>query len=150
MTKPATAKPATTRVKTIHLSGNALNWAAVVANGVSPDDIRTDWCGVYRLMRDEKGKLTGSYMTGPDLQPAKCWESGGPILDREGIGFFCNRTKETGARFKPDAGADWRAHAYNKMGDHYFGSTPLEAAMRCFVTTKLGDVVEVPSELVKP
>lgn len=75
------------------------------------------------------------------------WAQGGPIIEREGIGFFCNRTAAIGARFTPDAGADWRAFALNKHVLHYYGSTPLMAAMRCYVTSKLGDTVEVPEDL---
>lgn len=65
-----------------------------------------------------------------NYSPTCYWMQGGEIIEREGIGFFCNRTTATGARFTPDAGADWRAFALNKHGVHYFGSTPLIAAMR--------------------
>lgn len=70
------------------------------------------------------------------------------IIEREGIGFFCNRTAADGARFKPDAGGDWRAFSKNKMGEHFFGPTSLIAALRCHVTRKLGEYVEVPEELL--
>ena len=76
------------------------------------------------------------------------WAQGGALIEREGIGFFCNRTTATGARFTPDAGADWRAFALNKHGVHYFGPTPLIAAMRCFCASRLGDEVEIPKELM--
>ena len=76
------------------------------------------------------------------------WNLAGPIIEQEGIGFFCNRTTATGARFTPDAGADWRAFALNKHGVHYFGPTPLIAAMRCFCASRLGDEINIPEELL--
>ena len=82
------------------------------------------------------------------FDPHRNWGWAGPIIEREGIGFFCNRTAAIGARFTPDAGADWRAFALNKHVLHYYGSTPVMAAMRCYVASKLGDTVEVPEELV--
>jgi hypothetical protein len=33
------------------------------------------------------------------------------------------------------------------MPDPYHGPTPLIAAMRCYVASKLGDEVEIPEEL---
>ena len=40
---------------------------------------------------------------------------------------------------------DGKAKSYG----HAFGPTPLIAAMRCFVASKLGDEVDVPDELIK-
>lgn len=82
------------------------------------------------------------------FRPSESWAQGGPIIERVGIGFFCNRTAAVGSRFAPDAGADWRAFAFNKHAEHHFGPTPLIAAMRCIVASKLGDEVEVPEELL--
>jgi hypothetical protein len=83
------------------------------------------------------------------FRPSTAPEQAYPIIEREGIGFVCNRTAAVGKRFKPDAGADWRAFAYNRLDTHYYGPTPLIAAIRCYVVSKLGDEVEVPDELVE-
>jgi hypothetical protein len=41
------------------------------------------------------------------------------------------------------------AHLHNYLGDWVmFGHTPLVAAMRCYVASKLGDTVEVPEEIL--
>ena len=60
------------------------------------------------------------------------WEEAGPIIERERI------------TIEP-WGLEWVASlpAIRKQA-----KTPLEAAMRCFVASKLGDEVEVPEELV--
>ena len=60
------------------------------------------------------------------------WEHGGPIIEREKI------TLEW-------TGEDWMA--YIKHDAEFFGVTPLIAAMRCYVASKLGDDVDVPKEL---
>ncbi len=113
------------------LSGPALDWAVAICEGfVQHGD--EPW---------QPGEEPFAFTTD--------WAHGGPIIDRSGIGFFCNRTAEVGARFRPDAGSDWRAFGYNKMGTHYFGPTPLVAAMRCYVTSQMGDEIEIPDELVQ-
>jgi hypothetical protein len=64
------------------------------------------------------------------------WAWGGPIIERERISpTYCQPT------------ADWQA-AYH-IGRSYLqtGPTPLIAAMRCYVASKLGDEVEVPKEV---
>lgn len=64
-----------------------------------------------------------------------------PIIEREEIS-----TQHTG-----DA-AKWRAHVWDDKREDFwpvmYGPTPLIAAMRCRVVSKLGETVEVPEELV--
>lgn len=67
-------------------------------------------------------------------QPTTNWSQGGPIIEREWIGIEAWNEE-----------SPWRA---DKSGEHeQFGPTPLIAAMRCFVASKLGEEVEVPDEL---
>ena len=69
------------------------------------------------------------------------WSQGGPIIEREGMGVWMYQWNEQG---EPEAG--W--YAEDKDGDHVrTGTTPLIAAMRCYVASKLGDEVEIPNEL---
>jgi hypothetical protein len=62
------------------------------------------------------------------------WAQGGPIIEREKI-----QIKENGC-----------GHWFAKIGKGKWmrGPTPLIAAMRCYVASKLGDTVDVPPELV--
>ena len=75
-----------------------------------------------------------------DYHPSTDWAQGGPIIEREGISIV-----EQG-----DA-AEWVASLYNyPEGDwhlHTTGPTPLIAAMRCYVASKLGDEIDLPKEL---
>lgn len=61
------------------------------------------------------------------------WALGGPIIEREKIELVPN-------------GADWDA-MYQDQHIPSEGPTPLIAAMRCYVASKLGDEVDVPEEL---
>lgn len=65
------------------------------------------------------------------------WGYGGPIIDRESIGWFDAR-KEKGYCQAAKPGAEFVQR----------GPTPLIAAMRCYVTSKLGEEAEVPEELL--
>jgi hypothetical protein len=75
-------------------------------------------------------------------QPSTDWAQGGPIIERENIS-----TVREG-----DAG-NWIASVYDYAESdwhlHTGGTTPLEAAMRCYVASKLGDEVEIPKELTQ-
>lgn len=66
------------------------------------------------------------------------WAQGGPIIERERISII-----------KQDPPADnwWAFNEQQRPGDA-FGPTPLVAAMRCYVASKLGYEVEVPEELL--
>jgi hypothetical protein len=105
-------------MKTTELTGAALDWAVSKCEGFT-------W---------EQGDLdAGEY--GPDFKPSTDWAKGGPIIEREGI--------ELGMY-----GDQWRAVMHLESESIYQdGSTPLIAAMRCYVASKLGDEVELPEEL---
>jgi hypothetical protein len=66
------------------------------------------------------------------FKPSTDWALGGPIIEREKM------TLEW-------TGEDWMA--YIRHDEEYFGPTPLIAAMRCYVASKLGDEIELPEEL---
>ena len=79
------------------------------------------------------------------------WAQGGPIIEREGINTFKYNKLNT-SEFDT-----WGAHKVIPRkamdGDEYSaalcldGPTPLIAAMRCYVASRLGDEVDVPEEL---
>ena len=108
-----------TLTKTSELTGIALDWAV-------------DKCKGFEF------KLTESfiaYHNEGERNYSTDWAQGGPIIEREKIGLFW------------DSGNGlWSAS--NPIGTFCeSGLTPLEAAMRCYVVSKLGDEVEIPKEL---
>jgi Protein of unknown function (DUF2591) len=67
------------------------------------------------------------------------WAQGGPIIERELIHL-------THRRGELLSGENWTA--FMDMPHRYAeGATPLIAAMRCYVASKLGEEVEIPEEL---
>ena len=67
------------------------------------------------------------------------WQLGGLIIEREGISLYL------------DTNNLWQANIFDGnptvFGSGVEGETPLIAAMRCYVASKLGDEVEIPDEL---
>lgn len=136
------------KVKVAEASDMVLDYMVAVAlGGTEPwfDTVNTYWIKI-----DGKDRaLSTKWSDQQNFAPTTLWAHGGPIIEREGIGFFCNRTMKMGVRFKPNAGADWRAFAFNKHYVHHFGPTALIAAMRCYAISELGPEVEVPDELLE-
>lgn len=138
------------KVKTSELEGAALDWAVAVCNGIPKEEIYFQkWSGsLFRRNRDEEGNLNGTITTGPDLLFSRKWEAAGSIIDREGINVVrCNdlyfpKGNEKGQHWEPEY------KAFNKTVTCY-GQTYLIAAMRCYVTSKLGNELEIPDELVQ-
>ena len=64
------------------------------------------------------------------------WAQGGPIIEREKIQLSTL-----------SKGKEWRAALVYGQDHIQYGPTPLVAAMRCYVASKLGDEVEIPEEL---
>jgi hypothetical protein len=84
-------------------------------------------------------------------QPSTDWAQGGPIIEREKIGVWW------ATHYVDEDGVEYGNHWYAEVGctdenaDSRYcgvadGPTPLIAAMRCYVASKLGDEVEVPDE----
>ena len=128
------------KVKTSELIGPALDWAVAKCegkNGVLHDD------GITRciVIAASSGVYKGIW------RPSLNWMQSGPIVERE-IGNLWKHNK-----LDPNEPDVWTAAAYHKAPDGtmlYYedGHTPLIAAMRCFVSSKLGDEVEIPEELL--
>lgn len=101
-------------------------------------------------MKVKTNELTGATLNWAVGQADECdlapveyssnWEFAGPIIEREKIGIVTSDGDANvwiGSIFEPD----WK---FNRTG-----STPLIAAMRCYVASKLGEEVEVPDELLQ-
>ena len=68
------------------------------------------------------------------------WAQGGPIIEREGISIVLDW--DVVGEFL------WGATRIEQsVVSQAEGTTPLIAAMRCYVASKLGDEVEIPDEL---
>lgn len=122
-------------MKTINVSeatGPTLDWLVWVAAGGAAAYPKT--ASGPAFLKLWKGN-TAKY-----VHPSTDWSQGGPILERELLA--------------PEPMLDancsliqWRCQNWKGDGADYYGSTPLISAMRAYVTSKLGNTVEVPEEL---
>ena len=138
------------KIKTQDLTGYALDWAVTKCEGLplkldpmgfrkdSPESMQAGWWvwdgeGQNQIIghrKTRRGEEDG-------YSPSTDWSQGGPIIERERISIS---TEENG----------WSA---NICAPRYglslgFGPTPLIAAMRCYVASKLGDTVDILEELL--
>lgn len=136
------------KVKISQLSGDALDLAVAKCEGNT---------GVFGI---------------DGYSPSCDWSQGGAVIDRESIsvfrcddenlvdakGFCTNKYRPVWAAVLGDRHST--GQSYNGYGEEcgftyeisadevVKGPTPLIAAMRCYVASKLGDEVDIPEELV--
>ena len=85
-------------------------------------------------VRKASGGSGSNYVENRDAF-STCWNLGGPIIESEWIAI-------SSPRGEPDS--DWVA-TMDRIWAR--GPTPLVAAMRCYVVSKLGDAVEIPDHI---
>ena len=114
----------TIQTKTTELTGAALDWAVAKCLGYlgTPDE----WLALYN---DGTGQEHFS----------NNWSESGPIIEREFITIDQKGASICACIDAPDG------HECNDIWAN--GPTPLIAAMRVYVASKLGDEVEIPEEL---
>ena len=117
----------------MELSGMALDYAvAIVEGGHSLEFDGITWAftldGKTRVLSQGWGLI--------GYQPSREWQHGGPILEREQIALAINRGK-----------GQW--FAMGTSGCIGSGPTPLKAAMRYYVASKLGDSVKIPRGIME-
>jgi hypothetical protein len=119
-------------MRTSELSGAALDWAVAMAEG---------W---QRITAQDNGgehpwlAKHGKYQDPKHYRPSTNWMQGGPIIERERLSLLL--IDKTGG---------WAARTEAYPPAYIQGPTPLIAAMRCYVASKLGDEVQLPEELHK-
>jgi hypothetical protein len=115
------------KIKTAELTGAALDWAVAKCEGRKEPEVLNNFAVAW--------------YTWPNTHYSTNWAQGGPIIEREGIDVF----------YEKHTTGSWCGSAPrgNKVGWRYlqYGPTPLIAAMRCYVASKLGDNIEIPEEL---
>lgn len=121
-------------MKTSELSGAALDWAVAKCNGKTLHYFVDDWFKKDPWLLAVNGEVDQPLHS---YTPSTDWGQGGPIIEREGI------------TVAPDDVEPWCAFIDRGTAEDviYGGTTPLIAAMRCYVASKLGDEVELPEEL---
>ncbi len=128
------------KMKTEQLKDEALDWAVATALGLSPR--------LYKAGPVNKPKWIS--LVGNDACAySRDWRQGGPTIDSEHIELLYYGTEgRNGNPWEAQIGQD--THYIDQYpGDAIGGPTALIAAMRGYVTSKLGAEVEVPNELLR-
>ena len=123
--------------KTSELTGALLDSAVAKAEGMIFEvlDQKTwgDGSGITFVSASPACRVYHKY-----FEPSTSWADGGPIIEREGIELW---------KWKDDDGTYWCSHVGGRRIDtadkESLGDTPLVAAMRAFVTAKLGAEVDL-------
>jgi len=127
------------KIKTNELTGVALDWAVAKSEGMDIEG-GTVITNLIYIDRDLIERPV-------EWNPSEDWAQGGPIIEREHIelrpGSFI------GSKDYPRLWAAWAENRYGNRQQGKTGPTPLIAAMRCFVASKLGDEVEIPDEVLR-
>lgn len=124
------------KIKTSELTGAALDWAVAKCENIP---------SLHLVKKPGKVCVYGE-ISNIDFpyQPSTDWAQGGPVIEREKI-----EIRKGNPLYFPKG---------NEKGEHYeslwlagkqHGQTPLIAAMRCYVASKLGDDVDVPEEITQ-
>ncbi|CAB4121124.1 Bacteriophage P22, NinX [uncultured Caudovirales phage] len=146
-------------MKTSELSGAALDWAVAKCEGrkmqrnpMGPQGGHGWWIweetpsGQGGILLDKSVYMAlGPYIRpktrrdGEKFSPSTNWAQGGPIIDREGFAFEFDSESESFIAFYPT----------KQSSPEGVGDTHLLAALRCYVASKVGDELSVPSELLE-
>ena len=106
------------KTKTADLQGQALDWAVAKCEGPRANAYGDDVDEFIQYSRD--------------------WSEGGPIIEREKSQITPDEYHSMWCAFMTLEGT----------GFEYWGPTPLIAAMRCYVASRMGDEIDVPEELI--
>jgi hypothetical protein len=114
-------------MKTFELTGPTLDWAVAKCEGLEVEYVND---GITQCLL-RLSPFTGRYC------PSADWAHGGPIIEQNqlSLDYDC-----------AEGGRWWAVHMATDT--HECGPTPLIAAMRCLVMSRLGDEVEIPEELL--
>lgn len=128
-------------VKTAGLTGAKLDWAVAYINSLElQHDLPTIECDKHNAVW--LFLPPNPFNDYRELwQPTNDWSQAGPIIDREKIGVMWLDYSN-----KRNPQEQWSAGYEGEF--LHSGKTPLEAALRCYVASKMGDEVEIPDELL--
>ena len=141
------------KIKTADLIGPALGWAV----GTSLE-LPVEICQIFQYGRPNGKHYISIGETDKDgaevdFEPSEEWSQGGPIIESLGINLSVDYQDDALSNDMIPIG--WKGNLWNNSvpGTSGFlqwayGPTPLIAAMRCYVASRLGDEVDVPEELL--
>lgn len=134
------------KFQTNRLDGDVLDMVVMMAHGFKfvrgkpESEYAVDRRCDTAVWRQSPGGAWACMRCYSHARPSVDWEEGGPIIERERINI------------RPDQSTPaFRAYVIVRpfgLSHRHIGDTPLIAAMRCYVASKLGDEVDIPEELL--
>jgi hypothetical protein len=120
------------KIKVSEAKEKTLDYLVSLCEGAT--NLRYDTVATWWVDFNEEPKaLSSGWGKSQSWHPSTNWAQGGPIIEREYIWLEIN---------------EGQCYAHKNGLKFYEGETPLIAAMRCYVTSKLGLKVDVPDELI--
>ena len=140
-----------TTAKVSDLTGLALDWA--VAKCLGGTEFYFDTVATYWIKIDGEDRALSKGWA-QSFTPSSDWSHGGPILDQYITKVFRNVGGTWSAMILRDDPVPHEHRGTSLALTHRVqfngaGPTPLIAAMRCYVASRLGDETYVPEELLK-
>lgn len=128
------------KIRVSEASGSVLDYMVARCEGAT--DLEFDGVTWGFKLGGKLRVLARGWAESMTFLPSSNWAQGGPIIEREKIAVAYEPSQIY------DDAHRWKAMCAMSDNGHEYGPTPLIAAMRCFVCSKLGDEVDVPDELV--
>jgi Protein of unknown function (DUF2591) len=129
------------KVEIATLSGIELDWVAAQAVGAEIESIMTTRSGKKYINVWTVCSLTGEREHSCSWNPSTDPAQGAPIIFDSGI--LSGPSPFPGAEFAAGIGSEWDTATHIHLG-----RTQLEAGLRCFSASKLGETVEIPAQLL--
>ena len=125
------------KIKISELTGAALDWLVAKCEGMVAQGV----FGEPELKQDGLHLHYCDVLLSHPYNPSTDWAQGGTLIQREGIGI---------RQYGDFLESRWQADkwAFKFVDPMATGPTPLIAAMRCYVSSKLGDEVDIPEEML--
>ena len=126
------------KIKTSEAEGEVLNRLVAKCEGIELESGYgvQETSGYYNRLLVDGSMSKGQSMLVRYI-PSTDWTQGGPIIERERIAIWWEKWDDIDSALPV-----WGAVRFNEKD--YYGATPLIAAMRCYVASKLGDEVDIP------
>ena len=115
------------------LTGRALDYAVAIFEG--GHSLQSDGI-TWAVIMDGKTRVLSQGWGSIGYQPCIRWAQGGPIIEREQIALTVNK-------------GEGKWFATGIAGRIGVGPTPLIAAMRYYIASKLGNSIKIPKELIE-
>lgn len=134
---------------TSDLDGTLLNQAVAIAAGMQWKIVTTPG-GAQFIQTFRESNVGTPYWS--IFSPRTCWDEAGPLLTAEEISLS-SRTSPVHRHGGPNAGngvsgcwsaTTWHRGVNGSRSVEFHETSPLIAAMRCYVASRIGDTVELP------